>query len=199
MDAVLTMEMQRGVCGDLASLPHLRDAVAERGVVPAVARLLTAARATKTPVVHCTVAYRSDRLGTPLNTPLLSALARHGTGGMTEGSSDVELLPELGSSTDDLIESRRRGISPFGGTSLDATLRSLGVSTVIATGVSLNIGIFGLVVEAVNLGYTVIVPADAVVGVPPDYGDTLIANSIRLLATISSVDDVIARWDVPGT
>ena len=192
--AVLTMEMQRGVCGDLAVLPHLRDAVAERGVLPALAKLVRAARAHNLPVVHCTVAYRPDRRGTPVNAPLLKALSRAGPGPMVEGSPGAELLPELEPAASDVVESRRHGMSPFAGTSLDATLRALGVTTVVATGVSVNIGVFGLVVEAVNHGYRVIVPQDAVVGVPPSYGDAVLASSISLLATLTTVDEVIGSW-----
>ena len=43
----------------------------------------------------------------------------------------------------------------------------MGVTTVIATGVSLNVGILGLCLSAADLGYRVVVPTDAVVGVPP--------------------------------
>ncbi len=42
--AVLTMELQRGVVGDLASMPHLRDAVAAEDILPHTASLLSAAR-----------------------------------------------------------------------------------------------------------------------------------------------------------
>ncbi|MHB8465323.1 MAG: cysteine hydrolase family protein [Acidimicrobiales bacterium] len=192
--AVLTMELQRGVCGDLATLPHLRDAVASRGVVAATADLLRAARTHGVRVVHCTVAYRADRAGTPTNAPLLSALARDGSGNITEGSPNADLLPDLGADPGDVVESRRHGLSPFAGTSLDSTLRGLGVSTVVATGASINVGIFGLAIEAVNLGYRVVVPTDAVVGVPPEYGDTLLANSIGLLATLTSTDALKTAW-----
>lgn len=192
--AVLTMEMQRAVCGDLAALPHLREAVTARGTTGALVALLDAARPAGVRVVHCTVAYRADRAGTPTNTPLFAALARSDPQNMTEGSPGADLLPDLGPAPTDLVESRRHGISPFGGTSLDSALRGVGVTTVVATGVSLNLGIFGMVVEAVNLGYRVVVPADAVVGVPPEYGDTILANSIGLLATVSSVPALVAVW-----
>ena len=43
--AVLTMEIQRGVVGDLTSFPQLAEAADRVGVVPNTARLLGAARA----------------------------------------------------------------------------------------------------------------------------------------------------------
>jgi nicotinamidase-related amidase len=68
------------------------------------------------------------------------------------------------------------------------------VTTVVATGVSVNLGVLGLAIEAVNLGYRVAVVTDAVAGVPREYGRAVIDNTIALLATRVAVDDVIAAW-----
>lgn len=59
--------------------------------------------------------------------------------------------------------------SPIAGTDVDALLRNLGCRTLIVTGVSANVAIPNAVFDAVNRGYTVAVPADAVAGVPSDY------------------------------
>ena len=92
--AVLTMELQRGVVGDLSTLAELRDAVADADLLASVGRLLSAARAVSIPVVHATVGWRSDRLGTPLVTPI----ARHLAGNpaqLLEGTPAVELDPAM--------------------------------------------------------------------------------------------------------
>ncbi|MGH9017224.1 MAG: isochorismatase family protein, partial [Acidimicrobiales bacterium] len=81
---------------------------------------------------------------------------------------------------------------PFVGTSLDPTLRALGVSTVVATGVSLNLGIIGLAVEAVDLGYRVVVATDAVAGIPSSFADDVLRHTIGLVATLAPVDAIIA-------
>ncbi|CAO5177345.1 hypothetical protein FAIPA1_30286 [Frankia sp. AiPs1] len=54
---------------------------------------------------------------------------------------------------------------------LFGVLRNLGVTTIVATGVSVNIAIPNLVMDAVNRGYQVVVPRDAVAGIPADYAD----------------------------
>jgi nicotinamidase-related amidase len=113
---------------------------------------------------------------------------------LVEGTSAVELVPALGPEPSDHVSARRHGVSPFGGTSLDATLRGLGVTTVVATGVSLNLGIPGLAIEAVNLGYRVVLPQDAVCGVPADYARSVIDNTMALVATLTTVDELIACW-----
>ena len=73
-------------------------------------------------------------------------------------------------------------------------MRSLGVSTVIAVGVSLNVGVLGLCLGATDLGYRAVVPTDAVVGVPLAYGDAVLTNSVAMVATLSTVDELLTSW-----
>jgi nicotinamidase-related amidase len=111
-------------------------------------------------------------------------------GHLLEGTEAVDLVPELGPEPGDLISARRHGVSPFTGTDLDATLRNLGVRTVVATGVSLNLGIVGLAIEAVNLGYQVVVATDAVAGIPADYADAVLRHTLGLVATLATTDEI---------
>jgi nicotinamidase-related amidase len=191
--AVLTMEMQRGVVGDLSPIPDLADEVERGGVVKRAAELLAAARAHGVRVVHCTAEFRADRAGSAANCPMLAVMARQ-PGHLLVGSDAARVVDALGPEPDDLVSSRLHGISPFTGTALDATLRNLGVTTVVATGVSVNLGVLGLAIEAVNLGYRVVVATDAVAGVPRDYADMVMANTIALLATRATVADIVHAW-----
>ena len=88
-------------------------------------------------------------------------------------------------------------VGPMGGTDLDAVLRNLGVSTVVVVGVSLNIAIPNVVMDAVNAAYRVIVPRDAVAGIPAEYGAAVIANTLSLLATITTTDELLQAWKAP--
>lgn len=180
--AVLVMEMQRGVVGDVARFPELVAACDKRRVVANAAEVLRGARSAGVPVIHCTAAFRADRRGSHTrNSPFLAHLLKD-PGHMLEGTAAVEVLPELWEPGD--LESRRHhGFSPFTGTSLDMTLRSLDVTRVVAVGVSLNLGVQGLAIEAVNLGYRVTVVTDAVAGIPDDYAQAVLDHTIGLLAT----------------
>jgi len=80
------------------------------------------------------------------------------------------------------------------GTALEVTLRNLGVTTVIATGFSINIGIFGMLLGAVDLGFSAVLPVDCVGGIPEDYAQSVLDNSLALLATRTTADDLIALW-----
>ena len=191
--AVLTMELQRGVVGDRAALPALAAAVATAHVVERAATVVRAARAAGAHVVHCVAEFRPDRAGSAENAPLLRALAR-GEPNLLVGTESVELVPELGPQPTDLVEARLHGLSPFPGTSLDQTLRNLGVRTVVATGVSVNIGILGLVLVAVDLGYRCVVVTDAVAGVPREYADAVLQHTLAPLATLVTTEQVAAVW-----
>lgn len=191
--AVLTMEMQRGVIGDLARLPDLVDAVAEAGAVPAAARLLDGARSAGATVVHCLAGFNADRRGSTTNAPMFEFAARQ-PDHLVVGTPSAELVPELGPEPTDLIASRVHGMTPFSGTSLDPWLRNLGIRTIVVSGVSVNVGVFGLVIEAINLGYRVVVATDAVAGVPAEYAKAVLDNSLRVLATLRTVDQILAVW-----
>jgi nicotinamidase-related amidase len=123
--AVCTMELQRGVVGDRATLRELASACEERGVIDKAAALVRGARAAGVRVVHCTAEYRRDGAGATTNAPLLRALAK-GAGSPTAGEESAEVVPELGPDPSDLVCSRRHGLTPFPGTDLDAMLRNLG-------------------------------------------------------------------------
>jgi nicotinamidase-related amidase len=191
--AVLTMELQRGVVGDLASMPHLRDAVEAEDILPHTAKLLSAARGVGARVVHCTAVFRQDQAGSPVNYPFAAARRRKPVG-LVVGSPEAEVVPELGRASSDLESSRMHGMAPFIGTNLDPTLRAEGVRTVIATGVSVNVGIFGLTLEAVNFGYRVLIPRDCVTGLPADYADAVLENSLALLATLITSPKILEVW-----
>jgi nicotinamidase-related amidase len=100
----------------------------------------------------------------------------------------------MGPAPTDVVLTRSHGIAPMGGTDLDAILRNLAVSTIVAVGVSVNIAITNFVMDAVNLAYRVVVPRDAVAGVPTDYATSIIDNTLSLLATITTTDDLIDAW-----
>ena len=192
--AVLTMELQRGVVGDRASIPDLADVVAARGVLAAAGRLAGGrpGRRRAGGPLHRRVPPRPGRLGHQR-----PAAGRHGQAARTtssSGSPEAEVVPELGPDPRDLVVPRLSGVSPFAGTALDVTLRNLGVSTVVATGVSVNLALLGLAIEAVNLGYRVVVATDAVAGTPADYADAVLDGTIALLATRLTVDAIADVW-----
>ncbi len=188
--AVVVNECQRGSIGDLALWPALRDAAAP--IVPVIARLLDAARAADVPVVHVLGGKREDLRGANDNAPLFAAARR--SGGLRLGTAAVELVPELGPADTDIIEWKVPGLSPFPVTGIDPILRNLGADTIVVCGVSLNAAIPSIAFDAVNRGYQVIVPSDAVAGVPAEYGAAVLQHTLSLVARILPADELVDMW-----
>jgi nicotinamidase-related amidase len=192
--AIVTQECQGAVIGPDAGLALLAEE-ARRVALPNITRLLPVARAAGVRVVHCVVQRRPDGLGSNHNAKIF-AIGR-GEVNIVPGTPGAAVLAELGPEPTDLVLSRRHGVGPMGGTDLDPVLRNLGVSTIVVVGVSLNIAILNVVMDAVNAAYHVVVPRDAVAGLPTAYGDAIIDNTLSLLATITSTEELLQAWRQP--
>jgi nicotinamidase-related amidase len=182
--AVVTSEVQRGVIDEQSVLPELAAAAAP--TIADMGRLLKGARTAGVSVVHCLATRRADGRGSNRNARLFGALRG---GGLTP-----EVVPALGPEPEDIQLVRYHGLSPMGNTDLDPVLRNLGVTTIVAVGVSVNIAITNLTFDAVNAGYQVVIPCDAVAGLPAEYVDAVFANTLSLVATVTTVDDLLALW-----
>jgi nicotinamidase-related amidase len=196
--AVLTMELQEGVVGRSGLLSALVQEVARTGMLEIVGGLCSAARDAGVRVVHCTATSRPDGAGGATNCKIFALTARmRRDGGSTPtdlGTPGVELVPELGDDPRDIVVPRLHGMTPFTSTSLDQILRNLGVRTVVAAGVSVNLGVFGMVMSALDLGYQVVLVRDAVAGVPPEYAQAVVDNSLTLVSTVVTSDELVAAW-----
>jgi nicotinamidase-related amidase len=194
--AVVTSECQNGVIGPQAALPELAAAAADT-VVPNGARLCAAARDAGIPVIHCTAGRRPDGRGSNTNARLFMAM-RKGPRTIALGDTATQVVDEFDVQPSDFVLSRMHGLSPMAGTDLDPILRNLGVSSLVIAGVSLNVAIPNLVMDAVNLGYRVVLARDAVAGVPASYGEQVLDYTLALLAEIVTTDEVVAHWANPA-
>jgi nicotinamidase-related amidase len=192
--AIVTQECQGAVIGPDAGLAMLADE-ARRVALPNITKLLPAARTAGVRVVHCVVQRRPDGLGSNHNAKIFSF--GRGEVNILPGTPGAAVLPELGPEPTDLVLSRWHGVGPMGGTDLDVVLRNLGISTIVVVGVSLNIAIPNVVMDAVNAAYRVVVPRDAVAGIPTEYGTAIIDNTLSLLATITTTDELLRTWGRP--
>jgi len=190
--AVITSEVQGGVVGANSALPELAEAAAP--MIPNVARLCRAARVAGTHVVHCIAIRRADGKGSNTNARLFLGV-RKASVSLLPGGADAAVVPELGPEAGDLVLSRLHGLNPMAGTDLDPVLRNLGVSTIVVTGVSVNVAVTNLVMDAINGGYQVVLARDAVTGIPRDYADAVIDNTLSLLATVTSTDAILDAWE----
>lgn len=194
--ALITQECQGAVVGSDAGLRSLAEE-ARREAIPALAALLPVARDAGVDIVHCVAQRRADGRGSNTNAPLFEAAAVLDLD-LAPGSPGARVLTELGPEPGDIVLTRLHGLGPMSGTDLDPVLRNLGVTTIVATGVSVNVAITNLVMDAVNHGYRVVLPTDAVAGVPAEYARAVIDGTLSLLATLTTTDELARIWSAPG-
>jgi len=190
--ALMTVEVQDNVVGERSMLPELAEAAT--AIVPHIAALGRAARATGIPVVHGTAETRPDRLGSSTNARLFAAANKLRSHGAPGPAPPAVLHHGLDAQPGDLVMSRLHGLSPLHDTGLDAALRNMGVTTIVVTGVSVNVAVLATVIDGVNRGYQMVIPRDAVAGVGREYVDAVIDNTIALLATVTTSADLLDLW-----
>ncbi len=195
--ALVLQEVQNGVVGTPSVLPALADAAAAVDLVAHCAQLARAARAAGVAVVHCTAETRDDGKGANTNARLFHGV-RHAALRLSPGSEAVQVPAEIGVDPGDIVLARYHGLGPMTGTQLDPMLRNLGVTTIVGVGVSLNVGVTNLAFDAVNHGYQIVIPRDAVAGVPPDYAQAVLDNTLHVVATLTTTADLVRAWTEAG-
>ena len=191
------MELQQGVVGEGAMMVALVEEMQRTDTMATVRRLCDSARGAGARVVHCTVVARPDGAGSTENCKIFAMSAKqrreHGSTATDIGSPGAELVDGL-EDPRDIVVPRLHGMTPFTSTALDQILRNLGVRTVVATGVSVNLGVFGMALTALDLGYQVVIPTDAVAGVPREYADAVLEHSLSLITTLTTTDELLGLW-----
>jgi nicotinamidase-related amidase len=188
--AVIALEVQENLLEpDKAMIPGIARSAAAIGLVPRLARLYAEARRVGAPVIYVVDARRADGYGGAKNL-MIARATKDGQEFFVHGDVVAALRPEPG----DLVIGREHGMTGFYTTPLDAYLRNLDITTVILTGVSANIAVNGTSIEAMNLGYRVIVPSDAIAGDPPEYVEMLLRYTIRNVAIVAPTQAILDAW-----
>ncbi|MGW1540577.1 cysteine hydrolase [Streptomyces sp. NPDC002309] len=193
---LLTVECQQGVVGPDSALPELAKEFRSCGALGNVARLVAAAHGRGVQVIHAIAERRPDGRGANRNARLFRAAGRLPVRQLS-GTTAVRVAAPIEVTEEDLVLRRLHGLSPIQGTDADALLRNLGCRTLVVTGVSANVAVPNAVFDAVNRGYTVVVPSDAVAGVPAEYTPAMIRHTLALVATVATTDEVLGCWERP--
>lgn len=169
---------------------ELAQQASVRKITQRIATLANACREVGALVVHSTIVLRKDGVGTIPSCLLLGSLLKRGN--CVEGNAAAGIHPDLAPQSEDYVSRRLHGLTPFHGTELELVLRQREVDTVIVTGVSTNVGIPGTCLEVINRGFTAVVPEDAIAGSSAEIHEFQVQNIIRLLATVTTTEDVLA-------
>ena len=188
--AVLFIECQRGVIGDLSVLPALAEEA--QPARRAMGRLATGARAAGARVVHLTYLPLAGGLSASRRAPLMRATGRSAE--WTHDHPAMEVIPEIGVGPDDLVLPRHQGLSPVHRTEALTILRNLGTDEVVVAGVSTNLAIPLTAAGAADEDFGVIVATDASVGTPASHHASMLQHSLAYVARLSTVDELLSEW-----
>lgn len=189
--AVIALEVQENLLlPEKALIPGVAAHAASIGLIGRLAGLYRSARRVGAQVLYVTDERRTDGLGAATNLMVGRSLTSRDPQ-PSHGPIVAELAPQPG----DIALRREHGMTGFFTTPLDAYLRNLGVTSVVITGVSANIAVNGTAIEAMNRGYRVIVPSDAIAGDPPEYVEMLLRYTIRNVALVAPTSAITACWD----
>lgn len=193
---IITIDMHRGHLDPKVATMAAKPEDATR-VIAAAKELLDLARARGVPVIHVKLVFRKiPGIGSEgMTQPFWHALhemvsdedrltpGRRSTvdGHNIVGSPGTELIPELYSDGDYVIDNKKR-LDCFHGTDLKTLLEILGAKTVCLMGINTNTCVLNTAFTAFNNDYRVVVLSDCVASM---YGDDLhelgLQNVVRCL------------------
>jgi nicotinamidase-related amidase len=188
--ALLFVECQRGVIGDLSVLPALAEAA--QPALGAMARLATGARDVGVQVVHLTYLPLAGGRSASQRSPLMRATTS--TAAWQESDAPLEIVPEIGAGPDDLVLPRHQGISPVHRTEVLSILRNMGIDTIVVAGVSTNLAVPLVAVGAADEDFGVTVATDATVGTPAEHHASMLRHSLAFVARLATTDELLADW-----
>ena len=167
--------------------PESRLSCDADSAVDATRSLLDVARETHVPVIFTTVAYDEDDLERAAmfiaKSPALATLR--------PGSPWIEVDARLGRGADEPLLTKLFA-SAFFGTQLDELLRRAGCDTVIDAGASTSGCVRATAVDALQYGYRVLVPRDAVADRAVDAHNASLLDIDAKYGDVVSIDDAIS-------
>ncbi|MCW5263590.1 cysteine hydrolase [Verminephrobacter eiseniae] len=159
------------------------DSAQRQHVIAAAQALLSKARACAIPVVHVRIAYRPDYADLLTNAPIFRQVAS--LGAVCEGSWGAgfyaDLAPLQDSPREFIVKHTR--VNAFHDSPLEGILRILATRRLIVAGVATHSVVESTVRHAVDMGYEVVVNADAcAAGSPGAHAASL--ENMRLIAEV---------------
>jgi maleamate amidohydrolase len=181
--ALLVVDLTRGFTE--AAFPTGADVSA---TVAATNVLIDAARSRSLPVLFTAIAYTEAEAQ---GTSVAWFAKAHGLRALVEGSPAVELDPRLARGPEDLVV-LKKGASAFHGTSVAAALVAMGVDTVLVCGATTSGCVRASVVDAVQSGFHVLVPREAVGDRAPGPHDANLYDINEKYGDVVDLDDAVA-------
>lgn len=187
--ALLMLDYQVALCeeGPHLRMPPLAAQIAERGVLATAERVLAAARAAGTLVVHVRLAFdpsyrlRTNRL--PRFDPYEEQRA------MLADSPEAQIVKALAPVAGEPVVDKGC-VDPFVGTALRDVLAAEGVTEVVLGGVATNLVVESAARHASDSGLQVTVVEDMCASFRPDFHEFSVTNMLPLFGTVTTSADL---------
>lgn len=181
-DALLVMDVQVGIVDRLAE--HAKPLLAT------LADTVVAARTAEGPVIYVRVAFRAGGPEVSPKNQTFSTLA--GLGAMGETDPSTQVHPAVAPQPGDIIVTKRR-VSAFSGSDLDVVLRSLGVDSLVLTGIATSGVVLSTLRQAADLDFKLTVLRDGCVDADPEIHRVLMDKVFPRQAAVVSAAEWIER------
>ena len=185
--ALLVIDMQR----DFLEPGAPAQTIGGLALVPRINRLASAARRVRVPVIFTHERHRADLsdFGIELEYERVHCL---------EGTPGVELAPGLVVEARDYHITSKRRYDAFQGRDLHELLRSLGVGTLVVTGVCTDVCVSATVQRARCLDYRTFVVRDAVAATSRARHEAALRCLSHVFARVTTTADVLAAFRSPA-
>lgn len=158
-------------------------------LIDAAHALLSRARAAALPIIHVRIAFPPGYRGVQTNAPIFVDVVA--SGAMQEGSWGAEFFEGLEPRTGEPVVTHCR-VNAFFDSPLAQTLRELDAVRLVMAGVATNSVVEHSARHAADLGFEVVVAADACSAADPAVHDAALFN-LSLVGKVSTVDAIFAE------
>jgi nicotinamidase-related amidase len=187
--AFLACHWENDVAGsDGVFAPFYRARLEEHKVIPVAKRLIDSAHRSGVRVIYTRVAFAEGHRDLVANIPLLGTVAQSQC--LLDGTPATEIIDELEPGANDWIVTNTK-VSAFASSDLDERLRAAGIDTVVLFGVATNLTVESTGRSAGDLGYRVVIVADACQAAT-DRAHAATLESFALLGEVATADEVLA-------
>ncbi|MHB8512659.1 MAG: cysteine hydrolase family protein [Actinomycetota bacterium] len=169
-----------GVGGKLAAKGY-RTFVETHGTLQRVAERQQAARDGGEVVIHVGLGFEPNYTDHPSESPILGAAPKAGI--LQVETMSTAFVEELKPLSGDVVMVKKR-LSPFFGTPLEITLRTLGVKTIVLAGVATDLAVQSAARDAHDRDFEVLVAADSCAAASESDHENALANMAKFATLI---------------
>jgi len=189
--ALLILDMQEDIVGEggkgeVAGFPK---ACKDAGIIPRIQALLKVFREKKLPVIYV-VAEFNPLVPMPAYGTFYEYMrtARPNA----PGSKGTQIIPELSPVWGEPVV-RKWNVGIFSHSNLDEVLKHYGAETLVLVGVASHLVIHMATLQATDLGYSAIVPKDAVASPDKEAHEFVLTRFLPLFSLVTTTQEVLSK------